>query len=185
MSFDEIKFKEILSKYYTNFTNKEYIEENNDTDVLMQLFGISPELKRENRQYWGRELGMVWENTTKEIVRNCNGFREQTPGEFGKDSPVDYFIGKLAIDTKYRIGSGDAGTLKKFKEYGKMLTEKGYTPIFLILREDNLPAAITAAKVGGWKVIVGQETLEFIRNISSIDFNEILKKYKDTYLISR
>lgn len=26
-------------------------------DVLMDVFGIVPTLKRENRQYWGRELG--------------------------------------------------------------------------------------------------------------------------------
>ncbi len=49
----------IIKKYYQSFSEKTYGQENNESDFLMDLFGISPELKRENRQYWGRELGML------------------------------------------------------------------------------------------------------------------------------
>ena len=104
----------IMKKYHESFSNKSYAEENVDTDILMNMFGITQELKQENKQYWGRELGMVWEQTTKEIFRHNNDtFREPECNEFGSDKPVDYFIGNKAIDTKYRVGSGDAGTLKK------------------------------------------------------------------------
>jgi hypothetical protein len=185
MSYDKDKLKKILEQYNNSFTNKIYEDSNNDTDILMDLFGITPELKRENGQYWGRELGMVWEKTTKELLRNCEGFREAKPKEFGANSPVDYFIGNLAIDTKYRVGSGDAGTLKKFKQYGNMLKEKGYEPIFLFLRKDNLPAAITAAKNGGWKIITGQDSLNFIKEKSGLEMESILLSYEDTYLINR
>jgi hypothetical protein len=53
--------KKILSNYKDAFTGKTYAEENDDSDPLMAGFGITPDLKRENRQYWGRELGMCWQ----------------------------------------------------------------------------------------------------------------------------
>lgn len=43
----------IIERYYHSFSEKTYGEENNDYDFLMDLFNISPELKRQNRQYWG------------------------------------------------------------------------------------------------------------------------------------
>jgi hypothetical protein len=60
---DEIEsvLKGILKQYQNSFSNKIYVEENDDHDPLMDVFGITPSLKRENRQYWGRELGMCWQ----------------------------------------------------------------------------------------------------------------------------
>ena len=64
----------ILSEYQRAFADKAYSDENNDHDVLMDVFGITPELKRENRQYWGRELGMCWQRLVIEVCRNtCKG----------------------------------------------------------------------------------------------------------------
>ncbi|MDQ6786111.1 MAG: hypothetical protein M3033_04745 [Acidobacteriota bacterium] len=51
------QLRSILGQYKDSFAAKEYGEENNDHDVLMDVFGITPDLKRENRQYWGSELG--------------------------------------------------------------------------------------------------------------------------------
>jgi hypothetical protein len=48
----EENLKDILSQYRGSFTDKAYDEENDDHDVLMDVFGITPSLKRENRQYW-------------------------------------------------------------------------------------------------------------------------------------
>jgi hypothetical protein len=178
----------IIAKYYESFTNKSYSEENLELDILMNMFGITQELKQENKQYWGRELGMVWEQITKEIIKNNNtAFRLPESTEFGSDKPVDYFVGNMAVDTKYRVGSGDAGTLKKFKEYGRLLTSRGYQPVFLILRTDNLQAAITAAETGGWTVYRGQESIDFIKNNtnSSVDIVELFANYRDRYFISR
>jgi hypothetical protein len=75
----------------------------------------------------------------------------------GLDEPCDFLIGAQAIDTKYRIGSGDSGTLKKFRSYGKLLIEQGYEPILLIVREDNLGNAINACLLSGWKVLTGDD----------------------------
>ena len=60
----------ILKRYYEAFKAKTYSAENNDTDVLMDIFGITPEQKRENRQYWGRELGMMWQLIVTEICKH-------------------------------------------------------------------------------------------------------------------
>ncbi|MDA9818172.1 hypothetical protein N9C35_03940, partial [Flavobacteriaceae bacterium] len=174
----------ILLKYQKAFVGKVYTEENNDHDILMDVFGITPDLKRENRQYWGRELGMCWELLIMEVARlNCADFqpREKTDA----DSPMDFFIGKDAIDTKYRVGSGDSGTLKKFKKYGKLLKEQGYNPVLLILREDNLPAAITAFNVGGWEIFSGKKCLEYIESKTSFNIEKFLLESKQEFKINR
>jgi len=54
----ERKLDQILAKYQKSFVAKVYAEENEEHDLLMDVFGISPIIKRENRQYWGRELGV-------------------------------------------------------------------------------------------------------------------------------
>jgi hypothetical protein len=93
-------------------------------------------------------------------------------------------VGKDAIDTKYRIGSGDSGTLKKFKQYAARLEDLGYRPVLLILREDNLPAAITACLTGGWTVMTGSESYEYLREITGFDLQSWLKGRRDHYILS-
>lgn len=170
--FDQ-QLKGILSQYRQSFNDKAYSEENEDHDVLMDVFGITPQLKRENRQYWGRELGMCWQRLVCEVLRlSCKDFKPAM--RVGDDEPCDCMVGSDVIDTKYRIGSGDAGTLKKFKQYGKMFTDQDLRPILLILREDNLAAAISACRVGGWEVRVGDSTFEYIQKASSVDLKSWL-----------
>lgn len=57
----ERKLEQILARYQNSFTEKVYAEENEEHDILMDVFGISPIIKKENRQYWGRELAMCWQ----------------------------------------------------------------------------------------------------------------------------
>lgn len=174
----------ILKQYQLSFTGKVYSDDNNDHDILMDVFDITPELKRENRQYWGRELGMCWQLlVTKVAELNCSNFK---PGlKIDGDEPTDLFIGNDAIDTKYRIGSGDSGTLKKFKKYGKFLRDQGYNPVLLILRDDNLSAAITACKVGGWQLIVGKDCLNYIEKKTGFDIEKFLLTTKEEFHIIR
>ena len=141
----------VIRQYSESFSSKSYSDENDDDDFLMNVFSITPELKRENRQYWGRELGMCWQLLVTKVFQQC--CTDFAPGyKASADEMCDLMAGNHAIDTKYRIGSGDSGTLKKFKQYGRKLTDSGLTPIILILRTDNLQAAIQACKVGGWTI---------------------------------
>lgn len=166
---------EVLEKYRASFARKEYNQENDDHDLLMDAFGISPSLKRENRQYWGRELGMCWQLL---ITALCRLTREDFgPAlRFASDEPCDLTVGSVAIDTKYRIGSGDSGTLKKFKLYGPLLREHNYEPLLLIVREDNLPAAITACKKGGWRVITGNQSYKYVNDLTGFDVRSYLSQ---------
>lgn len=178
----ERKVFNILSKYKSDFNSKEFVPNFPSSDILMNFFNITYDTKMQNMQYWNRELGRVWELITGELFAfNNPSFRLPESGEFGTDRPVDYFIGDLAIDAKYRIGSGDSGTLKKFKSYGKMLKERGYNPVFLILRNDNLPDAITAAMNGGWQIISDKNAFSFIREMSEIDIVQYLAHLKAKY----
>ena len=45
-------FNHILENYQDSFSKKIYSKENNDVDLLMNIFNISPQTKRENKQYW-------------------------------------------------------------------------------------------------------------------------------------
>ena len=87
------------------------------------------------------------------------------------------------IDTKYRIGSGDSGTLKKFREYGQILRSDGYNPIMLIVREDNLPAAITACQSGGWQIHTGAATFSYIESKTGIDLLAWLQNLGSRYVL--
>lgn len=175
---------EVLQHYRGSFTGKAYHEENNDTDPLMDVFGITPDLKRENRQYWGRELGMCWQRLIVELCRQtCNDFGPAL--RFDADEPCDLTVGKRAIDTKYRMGSGDSGTLKKFKAYAPLLKKAGYEPVLLIVREDNLPAAMTACNVGGWTVLTGDFTFEYVTQLTGFDIKAYLKAKASEYKIGR
>lgn len=174
---------EILGRYQHSFTAKVYSDENDDTDLLMDAFGITPELKRENRQYWGRELGKCWEALVVDVCKNLPSYKPAL--RIGSDEPCDLIVENYAIDTKYRVGSGDSGTLKKFKSYGPLLREQGYVPVFLFLREDNLPAAMTACERGTWEIYIGKNSFEFIRKISGFDLEEYLVKKGKEFLVCR
>lgn len=175
----------ILRKYYDSFLIKTYTDENNESDILMDVYNISPELKRENRQYWGRELGMIWQLMVVSLAKEHCGSSFQSALRFGDDEPCDLIIGKDAIDTKYRIGSGDSGTLKKFKQYGKLLSDQGYRPVFLMLREDNLPAAITAAHKGGWTIYMGKDALLYLEEKTGVDVQQVLKEFGKKYYLNK
>ena len=182
----EDKLSEVLGKYSENFTAKVYSDDFNDTDVLMEAFGITQELKNENKQYWGRELGKCWENLLRDLFEaTCVDFEQ--PKKFGTDEPADFFCGKDAIDTKYRVGSGDSGTLKKFKSYGKLLKEEGYRPVFLFLRTDNLQAALSKMDAGGWVKYMDEDTFTYIKEKTGFDLKDWLIKLKEdeTFKIDR
>jgi hypothetical protein len=175
----------VLTTYQSSFRSKEYLEENDEHDLLMDVFSITPEMKRENRQYWGRELGMCWQLL---IIEICKHTKKEDFGpalRFGLDEPCDLVVGQYAIDTKYRIGSGDSGTLKKFKAYGPMLRKKGYQPMLLILRTDNLRPAIKACEKGQWDVLTGADTLAFIRKLTKFDLGSFLRENHNAYLVER
>jgi hypothetical protein len=67
---DTNRLDAILRQYQSSFADKIYSEENDDHDVLMDVFSLLPVIKRENRQYWGRELGMCCNYLSAKLVEN-------------------------------------------------------------------------------------------------------------------
>ena len=174
----------ILKQYGESFTGKEFGGESSEVDAVMSVFGLTQDMKVANRQYWGRELGMCWQKLVTELCQaTCKNFRG--PIREGGDELCDLVVKGDAIDTKYRIGSGDSGTLKKFKSYGKNLTDRGLNPVLLIVRKDNLPAAITACRTGGWQVLTGEESFRYIKKVTGFDLRTWLVQRKGKYLIKR
>lgn len=170
----------ILRKYSESFAAKIFSEESSEADDLMLVFGLTQEIKAENKQYWGRELGMCWERIVKEICRQtCDTFNEAI--REGNDELCDFLVGLDAIDTKYRIGSGDSGTLKKFRQYAARLNNIGYNPVLLILRNDSLPQAINACSLGGWQVMSGSDTFNYINQTTGFDLKSWLQNRRNLY----
>ena len=168
----------ILGEYGQAFGAKVFGGESSEEDDLMLVFGLTQTIKAENKQYWGGQLGRCWQRIVTELCRQtCQDFGE--PVREGSDELCDLVVGKDAIDTKYRIGSGDSGTLKKLKQYAARLEDLGYRSVLLILREDNLHAAITACLTGGWTVMTGSETYEYLREITGFDLQSWLKVRRD------
>lgn len=178
---DALLIEPTIQKYYDSFTSKSYGAENNDSDLLMDLYGISPEQKRENRQYWGRELGMLWQLIVVALAKEHCSSEYKPALRIGDNEPCDLIIGQDAIDTKYRIGSGDSGTLKKFKQYGLHLQSMGFRPVFLILRDDNLPSAITAARKGGWTVLSGDEAILYLQEKTGVNIRNVILGFGKKY----
>ena len=179
----EEKIIEIIGKYQEAFSGKEIVDESAESDILMEIFGITHEMKKTNMQYWGRELGKCWEKIIQSVFSEQKGYgggiRE------GGDEICDCVYGKKAIEAKYRVGSGDSGTLKKFKQYAQRIKDAGYEPIMLFLREDNLPAAMTACKHGGWTVLIGKDCFDFIKKETKFELDVFLKSLKGKSLLKK
>lgn len=176
---------EMFELYQCSFSNKNYDEQSHKKDILMDVFKITDEMKCENKQYWGRELGMIWQKLVSMVCQSVKPHLWGEPIKIGKDEPCDLVLGNYAVDTKYRVGSGDSGTLKKFKKYGPLLREKGFVPVMLFLRDDNLPAAITACEHGKWEIYQGEESFEFIKKIVGVDLKTWLVSQKGKFPITR
>ncbi|MBD2003723.1 MULTISPECIES: restriction endonuclease [Cyanophyceae] len=184
MNTNEIQnsLERIIQQYSLSFAAKLFIEESLEEDDLMLVFGLTQAIKAENKQYWGRELGKCWERIVIQLCRQtCDNFG--TAIREGQDELCDLVVGLDAIDTKYRIGSGDSGTLKKFRQYATRLRQMGYNPVFLILRNDSLPQAINACRMGGWTLRVGSETYDYLRQATGFDLESWLKARSDRYNI--
>ncbi len=167
---------DVLNAYQNKFQSKKIVTEEGSSDILMEIFGITPSQKLGNMQYWGRELGKCWERLIQNTLKTNPRYK---PGlKIGRDELCDCIVNGFAIDAKYRVGSGDSGTLKKFKNYGKTLSKKGYKPVALFLRDDNLPAAMTAIKSGGWIIKEGPDSFEFILNLAKFDLKAFLNEKK-------
>lgn len=176
----EDSLENILKQYSESFATKEFGKESEEVDDLMLVFGLTQAEKARNKQYWGRELGMCWQHLITELFQERhnafgNAIRE------GADELCDLIIAQDAIDTKYRIGSGDAGTLKKFRQYGARLRQLGFRPIMLILRNDNLPSVLTSCRNSGWDVLVGDQAYTYILRNSGFDLHSWLRARKHKY----
>ena len=127
---------------------------------------------------------MCWQHIVSTLCKaRCSDYKPAQ--RFGADEPFDLVVGEYAIDTKYRIGSGDSGTLKKFKQYGPLLKKQGYVPVLLIVRSDNLGAAMTACVNGGWTVYHSSSAFDFIKRITNYDLYSALRAMHGRFIVER
>nr|WP_250807483.1 hypothetical protein [Neorhizobium tomejilense] len=171
----ENQLEGILGKCRDAFAARKFEDLESSTDLLMQSLSVTPSMKAANRQYWGRELGIAWENLLKVIWKTADGDCH-FPMSGDPDHPCDIVGSRFAVDAKYRVGSGDSGTLQKLRRNGATLRESGKEPILLVFRDDSLRSSLAAAKAGGWTVKHGEETLRFVKEELGFDLRSFLSK---------
>lgn len=164
----------VLDGFRAKFAAKRFKARRDEPDILMEVFGITPEVKRKNPQYWSRELGSCWEGL---IVAACQrmGVPHRVPEKGCNVTPCDLVIRNIAIEIKYRVGSGDAPTLRNLKSNGQVLNAAGYETILLLLRDDSLPGALQRARTGGWKTLEACEAFAFIQDQVGVDLKAYLE----------
>lgn len=173
--------RRVLQSCKAAFDVKVFEDFDTGTDVLMDSLSVTPAMKAANRQYWGRQLGACWEALLRSVWAERSPFvRFPKPGD--PIYPCDIVSEGLAIDAKYRIGSGDSGTLQKLARNAKTLVTSNLQPILLVLRDDSLKSAISAAKAGGWKVVEGEAAFEFVHVTLGHDILEFLRSEAHTSL---
>jgi hypothetical protein len=172
--------KSILTQYRQSFTSKQFTKGSKKEDDLMRIFGLTQAIKSENKQYWSKELGMCWQLLVTELCRQtCDNFSGSIKD--GTEELCDLVLGMDAINAMYRMGSGDSRTLKKVRHCGNSLKKLGYRPILLILRDDNLPAAITACTLGNWVIMAGDEAFQYLQKMTKFDLKAWLQAKKNHY----
>ncbi|MNU30449.1 hypothetical protein D3C71_189490 [compost metagenome] len=164
----------ILVDYRDRFRKKKFTVKPERDDLLMRVFKITPEIKKRNMQYWSRHLGFAWEKLLKAALSEADKTAVfPLPGD--KQKPCDMIAGEMAIDAKYRIGSGDSGTLQKLQKNGRILHELGYKPVLLIFRDDSLASSLAAARGGGWTIYEDKHALVHAETLFNFDMSAYLK----------
>ncbi|MEQ8958998.1 MAG: hypothetical protein RLP02_13925 [Coleofasciculus sp. C2-GNP5-27] len=153
--------EQILNQYQQAFAERITPEESTEEDDMMLAFGLTQDIKATNKQYWGRQLGKCWERLVETLCQQTCEQYQKAHGTY-----YDLAVGLNAIDTKYRIGSGDAKTLRGFRENAQTLINEGFTPVLLILRNDNLPQAIKACSDGGWEIYAGNNAYNYLHRLT-------------------
>jgi len=166
----------ILNQYQQAFTERTSPEESTEEDDLMLAFGLTQAIKATNKQYWERQLGKCWERLVETLC-------QQTCDQYQKahDTHYDLAVGLNAIDTKYRMGSGDAKTLRGFRENAQTLIDEGFTPVLLIVRNDNLAQAIKACRDGGWEIYAGNNAYSYLRSLTQFDLQAWLQTRQNRF----
>ena len=165
----------ILARHQTAFRTKQHHTYLGVSDALMDAFGITSALKSTAPQYWGRELGMCWERLVRALFLQLTASYGPAIAH-GASEPCDFTVEGLAVDTKYRLGSGDSGTLKKLAANAKLLRALGLEPVMLFLREDSLDTAIRQMQKAGWRVLQGDDSFAFITHHTGADLLGYLRQ---------
>ena len=172
-------YNEVFAKQEQLFQAKEHDNSLPEEDVLMKRFEITSLDKLTNKQYYNRELGKVFETLCKKTFRHKHNDRCKDAPIVKKKGgrtyePFDLIFDNYAIDFKYRLGSGDSGTLNRLRKSVLWALEKGYEPVYLILREDNLDPVLKALQRLGARIIQGEDTFRFIEEESGVNLREYI-----------
>lgn len=175
----DIALGEIMAEGRDLFLAKEYSDESDEVDLLMAAYHITQMDKRSHRQFFGQTLGRRFEKLVLQLLGETHqGFLP--PPRRGSETPCDCLLGSMALELKYRFGSGDGRTVGKIRDYGLYLRSLGLEPKLLVLRTDSMQASIGSLRRGGWEVFEGDATLDFLHLHTGFDLRRCLIAMRDS-----
>jgi len=82
----------------------------------------------------------------------------------------------LAIEIRYNFNPNDSSRLRKDKQLGKLLSDKGYTPVYLVFAENSprLADAVSSLRRAGWSFVIGTAALNLMADLVGFDVSAIL-----------
>lgn len=177
------KLDAIMAHSRERALDKHFAADDATTDLLMEAYALDPKTRHQHMQFWGQRLGLCWEGLVDTVFSTLRPDAHGDRIHYGRGELCDMVFGDDAIDTKYRIGSGDGATIRKFCRYGDMLREDGYRPVMLILRTDSLDQSIHRC-AHHWEIYQGDAAFDYIHEHTDYDLRTYLHLRKGHFKIS-
>lgn len=131
----------------------------------MELLGVTNEMKKRHPQRCGKLLGETWQKVVTAYldIYSPSGIGDAV--RFDTRRPTDVVVDSVAIDTKYRFGSGDNNTITHLVETSRSLRALGYRPVMIILRDDSLRGALNRFRLAGWEVAEANNAFDVLADL--------------------
>lgn len=85
----------------------------------------------------------------------------------------------IGIEVRYNFNPNDSARLRKDKEMAGYLIEDGLVPVYLVFSSISpRDEAIASLRRAGWRFLIGDAAIQFMKDLVEMDFHAILSKPK-------
>lgn len=163
--------------------------------MTIATFKYSDKFKLKDRVLYKDYVNKWVDNYTDNINNKCcienskkiiNKFLEKNTGTDQQDL-CDFTLidnkTKYGIDTKFRFISNDSNTVREIAASAEHLKFMGYEPVLLFRknREDSLNVPLKRFENAGWKLLCGNDAMEFIKENSGFDLGKWIDENIDIW----
>lgn len=138
--------------------------------VAAARFNLTPEQVAPSIHNLELDIGLMYSNLSEgdrdEIVAILDKHFKQVTGRKG-----------VGIEIRYNFNPNDSARLRKDVDMAKYLLELGLMPVYLVFSSISpRDEAIARLQRAGWNFLVGEDAIEFGKELFSLDLAEILDR---------